>query len=94
MLVKLMKINKSSSDALALVNWKLPYGSAIFFSTTGDFAGRCHEIIKKRPMRTTPGNLTVANVNDMLDRLSACSKEYVALPPPGGGAWTLRITDL
>lgn len=76
MLVKLMKINKTSDDALALINWKLPgRGSASSSTTTGDFAGRCYEIIKKRPMRTTPGDLTVADVNNMLDRLSASSKE-------------------
>lgn len=33
------------------------------------------EVIKKRPMRTTPGNLKIAQVNEMLDRLSQASKE-------------------
>jgi len=81
MLIKLMKINKTSDDALALINWKLPgRGSAASSTSTGDFAGRCYEIIKKRPMRTTPGELTVADVNDMLDQLSAASKECVATP--------------
>ncbi|KAF8451829.1 ATP dependent DNA ligase domain-containing protein [Terfezia claveryi] len=81
MLVKLMKINKTSDDALALLNWRLPgRGSASSSSSTGDFAGRCYEIIKKRPMRTSPGDLTVADVNDMLDRLSASSKEEQQLP--------------
>ena len=75
-----MKINKISEDALALVNWKLPGrggGGPGMASTAGDFAGRCYEVIKKRPMRTSPGELTVAQVNDMLDRLSICTKEYV-----------------
>ncbi|RPB29863.1 DNA ligase 4 [Terfezia boudieri ATCC MYA-4762] len=81
LLVKLMKINKTSDDALALLNWRLPgRGSASSSSSTGDFAGRCYEIIKKRPMRTTPGDLTVADVNDMLDQLSASSKEEQQLP--------------
>lgn len=33
------------------------------------------EVIKKRPMRTTPGSLTIAQVNEMLDRLAQASKE-------------------
>lgn len=75
-----MKINKISEDALALIDWKLPGhggGGLGIASTTGDFAGRCYEVIKKRPMMTSPGELTVAQVNEMLDRLSICSKEYV-----------------
>ena len=73
MFVKIMKINKVSDDAQALLNWRLP---GVRTGATGDFTGRCYEVIKKRPMRTTPGDLTVADVNEMLDRLSASSKEY------------------
>ncbi|KAF8469210.1 ATP dependent DNA ligase domain-containing protein [Kalaharituber pfeilii] len=76
-LVRLMKINKNSEDAQALINWKLP---GVRSASTGDFAGRCYEIIKKRPMRTTPGNLTIAEVNKKLDELSAYNKEEQQLP--------------
>jgi len=31
-------------------------------------------------MRTTPGNLTISQVNSMLDSLSLASKEYLYLP--------------
>ena len=75
-----MKINKTSDDALALINWKLPGrggGGFGMVNTAGDFAGRCYEVIKRRPMRTSPGELTIAQVNEMLDKLSICSKEYV-----------------
>ena len=75
--IKLMKINKTSPDAFALINWKLP---GMRSAATGDFAGRCYEVIRKRPMRTSPGSLTVAQVNDMLDRLSLSNKEEQQLP--------------
>ncbi|RPA92763.1 ATP-dependent DNA ligase [Choiromyces venosus 120613-1] len=76
LLVKVMKINKDSDDGYALINWKQPGAS----KSAGDFALRCYEIIKKRPMRTTPGNLTITQVNSMLDRLSLASKEEEQLP--------------
>ncbi|KAK0767332.1 DNA ligase (ATP), partial [Friedmanniomyces endolithicus] len=41
----------------------------------GDFAGRCFEVISKRPMRTSPGCMTVGEVNELLDRLSVAQKE-------------------
>ncbi|CAZ83843.1 unnamed protein product [Tuber melanosporum] len=76
LLVKVMKINKDSDDGYSLINWKQPGTS----KSAGDFALRCYEIIRKRPMRTTPGSLTISQVNSMLDRLSLASKEEEQLP--------------
>ncbi|KAF7720307.1 DNA ligase [Penicillium ucsense] len=73
MLVKIMKINKESEDASNLLNWKLPGVSAARMA--GDFAGRCHDVLSKRPMRTEPGDLSIEDVNKKLDELSAASKE-------------------
>ncbi|KAI6819981.1 DNA ligase [Hortaea werneckii] len=73
-LVRVMKIDKNSDDGYNLLHWKLPgvkSGSAM----AGDFAGRCHEVISKRPMRTSPGDMTIAEVNELLDRLSIAQKE-------------------
>lgn len=79
LLVKVMKIDKNSEDGYNLVHWKLP-GVKSSNAMAGDFAGRCFEVISKRPMRTTPGDLTIAEVNEMLDRLSVAQKEENQLP--------------
>lgn len=49
-------------------------------ATAGDFAGRCYEIVRKRQMRTEPGNFTIGDVNVMLDRLAGASGEAEQLP--------------
>lgn len=74
LLVKIMKINKDSEDSYSLLHWKLP-GMRSSSVLAGDFSGRCHEVISKRPMRTTPGDMTIAEVNELLDRLGAAQKE-------------------
>ncbi|KAI8668232.1 DNA ligase [Fusarium keratoplasticum] len=74
LLVKLMKIDKSSEDGYNLLHWKLP-GQTTASRLAGDFAGRCFEVISKRPMRTTVGNMTIAEVNEQLDKLAASTGE-------------------
>ncbi|QIW94932.1 hypothetical protein AMS68_000450 [Peltaster fructicola] len=79
LLVKVMKINKDSEDGYNLLHWKLP-GLKASSAMAGDFAGRCFEVISKRPMLTSPGTMTIAEVNEMLDRLSVAQKEESQLP--------------
>ena len=79
LLVKIMKIDKNSEDGFNLLNWKLP-GTSTASRMAGDFAGRCFDVISKRPMRTEVGNMTVGEVNDLLDKLSAASREENQLP--------------
>ncbi|XP_077660996.1 DNA ligase (ATP) DNL4 [Aspergillus fumigatus Af293] len=79
MLVKIMKIDKNSEDGFNLLNWKLP-GQAATSRMTGDFAGRCFDVISKRPMRTDVGDMLIEEVNEKLDKLSAASKEEQQLP--------------
>ena len=74
LLVRVMKIDKNSEDGYNLLHWKLP-GMKSASAMAGDFAGRCFEVISKRPMRTEPGDMTIAEVNEMLDRLSVAQKE-------------------
>ncbi|KAM0480398.1 hypothetical protein ACHAPX_004229 [Trichoderma viride] len=74
LLVKLMKIDKNSEDGYNLLHWKLP-GQTTGARLAGDFAGRCFEVISKRPMRTQVGNMTVAEVNHELDKLAASAGE-------------------
>jgi DNA ligase-4 len=75
-LIQVTKINKDSDDAKQMVNWKLPgqlhKASA---STAGDFAGRCYEVLSKRPLRSEVGTMSIAEVNNTLDRLSQVGGE-------------------
>ncbi|PYH83891.1 ATP-dependent DNA ligase [Aspergillus uvarum CBS 121591] len=74
MLVKILKIDKNSEDAVGLLNWKLPGYEARGF-LAGDFARRCYDVVSKRPMRTEVGSMSIAEVNGRLDRLSAAGRE-------------------
>ncbi|ODA81269.1 hypothetical protein RJ55_04233 [Drechmeria coniospora] len=74
LLVKLMKIDKNSDDGYSLLHWKIP-GQTMASRLAGDFAGRCFEVLSKRPMRTDVGDMTVAEVNEQLDKLSASTGE-------------------
>lgn len=79
MLVRVLRIDKDSEDGFNLLNWKLP-GQSTRTAMAGDFAGRCFEVISKRPIRTAPGRMTIAQVNEKLDQLSVASKEEDQLP--------------
>ncbi len=79
LLVKLMKIDKNSEDGYSLLHWKLP-GHAMPSRMTGDFAGRCYEVLAKRPLRTEVGDLRIAQVNALLDQLAEASGEAEQLP--------------
>ena len=46
----------------------------------GDFAGRCYEVLSKREMRHEVGDMRIAEVNELLDKLSGASKEEHQLP--------------
>lgn len=69
-----MKIDKNSEDGYNLLHWKLP-GQTSAARLAGDFAGRCFEAISKRPMRTEPGDMTIAEVNEQLDKLATSAGE-------------------
>ena len=74
LLVKVMGITKNSEDGSRLLNWKLP-GEGAASHMTGDFAGRCYEALEKRALLSSPGKMTIAEVNDLLDELAAAQKE-------------------
>ncbi|EXJ84175.1 DNA ligase 4 [Capronia epimyces CBS 606.96] len=76
LLVKILKIDKNSEDGFNLLHWKIP-GQG---KSAGDFAGRCHEVISKRPMRVQPGDMKIEEVNELLDKLSAAPREEHQLP--------------
>lgn len=79
LLVKIMKIDKNSEDGFNLLHWKLP-GQNSTTESAGDFAARCYDVISKRPMRTMVGTMTIDEVNELLDKLSAAPREDVQLP--------------
>ena len=74
LLIKLLKIGSNTEDASNLLNWKLPSHSAVS-GVDGDFPSKCHAVLKKRPMRTEVGDMRIAEVNELLDRLAAAQKE-------------------
>lgn len=74
-LIKVMKINKDSADGYSLLNWKQPAQGSSSSRMAGDFPGRCYEVIGKRPFRTEVGDLSIGEVNELLDELSAAQKE-------------------
>ncbi|KAI4093133.1 MAG: hypothetical protein LQ344_003116 [Seirophora lacunosa] len=76
LLIKVMKINKDSEDGYNLINWKQP-GQGASSRMAGDFAGRCHEVVAKRPFRTDVGDMSIGEVNELLDELSAAQKESI-----------------
>jgi len=51
LLIRIMQISKDSEDGYNLLNWKQP-GQTTASRMAGDFAGRCYEVIMKRPIRT------------------------------------------
>jgi len=79
LLVKLLKINPNSEDGYNLINWKLP-GQATTSHMAGDFAGRCYEVLSKRAIRNSVGDMRIAEVNELLDKLAAAQKEENQLP--------------
>ncbi|EFX03113.1 DNA replication and repair protein [Grosmannia clavigera kw1407] len=99
LLVKLMKIDKNSEDGYNLLHWKLPVCAAAS-SLAGDFAGRCYEVLAKRPLRTEVSDLRIGQVNVLLDKLADCSGEIEQLSifevfyqhmNPEELAWLIRI---
>ena len=74
LLIRVMRLNKDAEDAYNLLNWKQPGQNAVS-RMAGDFAGRCYEAISKRPILTEVGKMTIGEVNDLLDKLSAAQKE-------------------
>jgi DNA ligase-4 len=79
LIVKILKINPNSEDGNSLLNWKLP-GQTTASRMAGDFAGRCYEVLSKRAMRQSVGDMRIAEVNYLLDKLAAVSKEEDQLP--------------
>ncbi|KAI0156695.1 ATP-dependent DNA ligase [Hypoxylon sp. FL1284] len=79
LLVKLMRIDRNSEDGDAIIHWKNPRKPEAI-RAAGDFAGICFYVLSKRPMRMKPGDMRIADVNEMLDKLAAASGESEQLP--------------
>lgn len=77
-IIRILKIDKNSDDGFNLLNFKQPgQGTA---SRAGDFPARVYEVMKKRPSRSEPGSMSIDEVNNLLDELSAAAKEEQQLP--------------
>ncbi|THX88607.1 ATP-dependent DNA ligase [Aureobasidium pullulans] len=79
LMLKTLQIDKNSEPGYNLLHWKLP-GVKSTSQMAGDFAGRCYETMSGREGRSGPGNLTIEQVNKMLDELSKKQKEAEQLP--------------
>ncbi|KAJ2995832.1 hypothetical protein NUW58_g1163 [Xylaria curta] len=76
LLIKLMRLDRHSDDAQSMLKWKRPDQS----STAGDFVDRCYMVLSKRPARIDPGDMRIADVNEMLDKLSTANGEKEQMP--------------
>ncbi|KAH7132592.1 DNA ligase 4 [Dendryphion nanum] len=100
-LIKVTKINKDSDDAKSMTNWKLPGRlDQASSATAGDFAGRCYEVLSRRPLKTGVGDMTIAEVNSTLDQLSQVGgeeqqtsifKRFYRRMNPEEMTWLIRI---
>ncbi|TGO89397.1 hypothetical protein BPOR_0111g00070 [Botrytis porri] len=79
LIIKLLNLSKDSDDGYNLMNWKLPARGPPS-ANSGDFPGRCYEVLAKRPMRQKVGNMSIGEVNEMLDKLALAQKEGNQLP--------------
>jgi DNA ligase-4 len=79
LIVKMLKISPDSDAGRSLLDWKLP-GRTTATRMAGDFAGRCYEALSPRTRRTGFGDMRIAEVNELLDKLAAVSKEEEQLP--------------
>jgi DNA ligase-4 len=77
-IVRMLSIAKGSDDASDVLNWKLPAKNTST-QMAGDFAGRCHELLKGRAMVNGKGDMRIAEVNELLDELSKEGKEDAQL---------------
>jgi DNA ligase-4 len=75
-LIKLTRIGKDSDDAKNMLNWKVPGNlHHSVTSTAGDFAGRCYEVLSTRQLKTEYSDMSIAEVNNALDKLSQVGAE-------------------
>ncbi|OLL24314.1 DNA ligase 4 [Neolecta irregularis DAH-3] len=70
--INVLGIAKDSPDAIDLKEWKQPGQSN---NTAGYFPTRCFDAIAKRPSMDNGGNLTVEQLNKLLNRLSGTTLE-------------------
>ncbi|KAF3910920.1 hypothetical protein ABW20_dc0109234 [Dactylellina cionopaga] len=77
-LIKVLRISKDSDDAYNLLNWKQPRMTGDSRAAgAGDFPTRCNDAISKRALRSEPGDLTIDEVNELLDQLAEDSKNQL-----------------
>lgn len=78
-LKKLLGLSDNSPHAKTLLAWKVP-GNTAASRMAGDFAGRCYEVIFDRAVKRDYGTMRIAEVNQLLDKLAAASREAEQLP--------------
>ncbi|KAB8296023.1 hypothetical protein EYC80_008834 [Monilinia laxa] len=79
LIIKVLNLSKDSDDGYNLANWKLPARGPPS-ANSGDFPGRCYEVLSRRPMRQRVGDMSIGEVNELLDKLALAQKEENQLP--------------
>lgn len=71
--IKILGISPASEDAISIEKWKIPGARG----AAGDFPGRLYEVLRSRAAVPDWGTMSIDEVNDGLDQLSRCAKEFV-----------------
>lgn len=69
--VRILGISPASEDAISIAKWKIPGARG----AAGDFPGRLYEVLRSRAAISDWGDMSIDEVNELLDQLSRCSKE-------------------
>lgn len=77
-IIKILKIDQHSDDGRSLLKFKQP--SRDLAQDSGNFPMRVYQVVSKRPYRTKPGNMTISEVNQLLDELSKVTQEESQVP--------------
>lgn len=79
LLIKLIGLADNARPAMSLLSWKNP-GNTAASRMAGDFAGRCFEVLEERSEWKGYGDMRIAEVNELLDRLAAASGQAQQMP--------------
>ncbi|KAI4672813.1 DNA ligase (ATP) [Alternaria triticimaculans] len=75
-LIKCTSMKPKSIDADHITEWKLPSQlSSASNASAGDFPGRCYDVLSMRQMKTEYSDMSIAEVNNALDKLSQVGAE-------------------
>lgn len=100
LILKVVGLSSGTDPARSLTAWKVP-GNTAANQMAGDFAGRCFKVMDDRASaQRKHGDMRISEVNELLDKLAAASRETEQLPifdqfyqrmSPEDMEWLIRI---